>query len=164
MKTIDIEIAVMGYLDIRANMIVPNASWGVARLHECDLLSLSKTGYATEIEIKITKSDLLKDKEKKHGHEHNHIKYLFFAVPKKLEAIALKEIPERAGLYVIEKYWWTGRYPHFRGDVGEWLYKVTQVRGAITNKRAIKWSEAERLQLARLGAMRILGLKKKIAS
>ncbi len=52
MKTIDIEIAVMAYLGIRKNLIVPNVSWGLVT-YEMDLLSLTQSRYATEIEIKI---------------------------------------------------------------------------------------------------------------
>jgi len=159
-KTIEIEIAVMGYLGIRTNLIVPNVSWGIAMLHECDLLSLSKSNYATEIEIKVSKSDLLKDGEKKHGHIHNHIAQLFFAVPTYLEKSALKTIPARSGLFVIEKH--RNEHPALEG-IYEWYTTVKQIRQCERNKNAVKWNDSERLQLARLGAMRILGLKKKIA-
>lgn len=66
MKTIELEIAIMEYFGIRQNLIVPNVSWGMNGLHECDVLILSKAGYATEVEIKISKPDLLKDRDKKH--------------------------------------------------------------------------------------------------
>ena len=88
MKIVDIEIAIMKHICVRKNIIVPNVSWGIQGkdfkpLHECDLLSLSLSGYATEIEIKTSKADLLKDKEKEHKHKHDHIliKNLYFAVP-----------------------------------------------------------------------------------
>lgn len=159
MKTIEIEIAIMQYFDTRQNLIVPNISWGIANLHECDILSLSKAGYATEVEIKVSKSDLLKDKEKEHNHRHNHIAQLFFAVPKNLEDIALNVIPERAGLFVVEKY----RYRVLGfDDVYKFDTKIIMARQCERNKNAVKWSEQERYQLARLGTMRILGLKKKI--
>lgn len=63
MTTLEMEIALMRELNIRKNIIVPNVSFGMyfkgyGALHECDLLCLSKSGYATEIEIKIIKSDL----------------------------------------------------------------------------------------------------------
>lgn len=153
MKTIEMEAALMGYLDPRQNLIVPNVSWGLCGLHECDLLALSKSGYGTEIEIKISKSDLLKDKEKSHRHNHNHIKYLFFAVPVKLKDVAMEAIPKRAGLFVVEKYVFNN---------GEKRTIVRQVRGAEINKTHVKWGEKDRYQLARLGTMRILGLKQKI--
>lgn len=73
-------------------------------LHECDLLILSGFGYATEIEIKTNKYDLLKDKEKKHNHISGLIKKIYFAIPEKVELnFALTNIPKRAGLIVINK-------------------------------------------------------------
>lgn len=158
MKTIEIEIAVMEYLNIRQNLIVPNISWGIANLHECDLLSLSQSNYATEVEIKVSKHDLLKDREKKHGHKHNHIAQLFFAVPKNLKEIALQVIPERAGLLIVTKY----KYKTHFEEIYKWDNKVSFVRQCERNKNAVKWSDKERNDLARLGTMRILGLKKKI--
>ena len=122
--------------------------------HECDILKLSSAGYATEIEIKISKADLLKDKEKKHFHQSFIITELYFAVPKELEEIALKEIPERAGLYIIEriydKYW------------DEYCNSVTKIKKTERKKPGIKWDDEKKLQLARLGCMRILGLKRKL--
>jgi len=159
MKTIEVEVAIMRYFGIRQNLIVPNVSWGVAMLHECDILSLSKSNYATEIEIKVSRTDLLKDKDKKHGHLHNHIAQLFFAVPKNLEAVALEVIPERAGLFTVEDI----KSPTFLDDVYDYTLVTEQVRGCVRNKKAVKWSDEERNQLARLGTMRILGLKEKIA-
>lgn len=165
MNTLDIEIAMMKHIGIRQNCVVPNVSWGISNLHECDLLSLSQSGYATEIEIKITKADLIKDKEKSHGHNHNHIKYLWFAVPEKLSEIAMDHIPERAGLYVLDKHYITydlypsrGKIPYHRVR-----YNIKTVREAMVNKSAHKWSDKERLDLFRLGTLRILGLKESVA-
>lgn len=154
MKTIEMEVALMRYFDIRANLVVPNVSWGLAGLHECDLLVLSKSNYATEIEIKVSKGDLMKDKNKDHGHKHNHIKYLFFAVPEKLVETALEVIPERAGLYVVKSLGPKNRNIERFG--------VEMARQCEANKLSIKWPEKDRYQLARLGTMRILGLKSKL--
>lgn len=153
MKTLDIEIAIMKYYGVRQYNIVPNVSWGIRDnnykpLHECDLLILSSSGYATEIEIKISKYDLLKDKDKKHNHNHNHIKYLYFAVPEELEEIALANIPERAGLYIA-------------GGDGT-IKKIIKKKKAEMNTRSHKWTLEERLQILRLGTMRIFGLKMQI--
>lgn len=153
MKTIEIEIAMMKYFDIRQNIIIPNVSWGMQLngkiLHECDVLSLSKNGYATEIEIKITKADLLKDKEKRHQHSHNHIKNFYFAVPEKLKDLALKEIPKHAGLFILFKF-------------KDGFISTVMEKKAEVNKKAIKWTDEERLKLAHLGCMRILKLKEKV--
>ena len=149
MKTIDIEIAIMNYLGIRQNLIVPNISWGMD-LHECDILCLSKAGYATEVEIKVSKYDLFKDKEKWHGHYDDKIAYLFFAVPESLKLIALAHIPKRAGLFIAEK-------KKSNGEIS-----IVQIKSCLKNKNAVKWNNEERSKLGRLGTMRILKLKEKI--
>ena len=154
MKTIEVEIEVMEHFGVRANLIVPNVSWGITGLHECDLLILSGSNYATEVEIKVTKHDLLKDNSKKHGHLHSYITRLFFAVPEKLEEEALKFIPDRAGLLIV--------CPRVRDRDGERYCIVKQVRAAKRNRDPHQWAVHERFQLLRLGAMRILDMKKKI--
>ena len=150
MRTLELEIAVMGWAGIRKNLVVPNVSWG-AGLHECDVLFLTKSGYAVEVEIKASKSDLVKDKEKKHGHVSNKIARLYFAVPEKLAEAALEHAPARAGVLIVK--------PDKRRYYG---YKVTEIRKCKRNMNAVKWTPAQRLNLARLGAMRIIGLKRKI--
>jgi len=156
MKTIDIEIAVMKYFGVRRHIIVPNVYWGIGIDYECDLVVLTNSGYATEIEIKVSKGDLLKDKNKKHNHDSNYFKYLYFAVPKRLEEVALANIPERAGLLVVEN-------KKIRTFTNE-FYKIEtdEIKKPTKNKQAHKWDFKERLNLTRLGTMRILGLKEKI--
>lgn len=154
MTTLEMEYAVMRSMNVRQNLVVPNVSWGMGLRHECDVLVLSKSDYATEIEIKISKGDLLKDKEKRHGHSHPLISRLFFAVPENLKDVALSEIPEHAGLLVVKK--------KLNTYYGRTEYVVSEVRGCKRNTKALKWSDDGRLNLARLGAMRILGLKKKL--
>lgn len=167
MKTIDIEITVMKWLDIRKNLVVPNVSgWRIRGIyHECDILSLTKSGYATEIEIKISKSDLLKDKQKPHGHHSYMIKYLYFAVPDRLKDYALEHIPARSGLLTIRanpEYLKVSTYGiHSHTDNRKHL--LTVERKPVVNSKAHKWTDEQRIKLSRLGAMRILGLKQKIA-
>ena len=160
LTTLDMEIAMLKSVNPRQNLAVLNPSWGVnvngRPIHECDLLYITKTGYATEIEIKISKADLLKDKFKRHGHIHNHIARLYFAVPEKLKELALQEIPERAGLFVVEEWLDKWAEPH------QWRTKVKLIREAKRNPRAVKWTEKEQFSLARLGTLRILPMKQKI--
>ena len=105
--TAEMECCVASFLNYRSNLIVPNVSWGMA-LHECDLLVITKAGYAWEVEIKVTKADLKKDSEKWHGHRSSRIKHLFFAIPTYLQD-AIEYIPERAGIITVapadEKVW-----------------------------------------------------------
>jgi hypothetical protein len=148
-RTIEIEKTLAFWFGFRSNIIVPNVSWGLG-VHECDLLVVSKSGYATEIEIKISKGDLIKDKFKRHGHKGDVIKKLYFAVPEQLEELALKEIPERAGLLVLS-----------RRDYGNGL-SVRLARECIDSKLCRALTTTELLQLCRLGTMRIWGLKQRI--
>jgi len=65
--TIEIEERVAQYFGPRECIIVPNISWGI-NIHECDLLIIRKSGYGIEVEIKISKSDLIADAKKGHHH------------------------------------------------------------------------------------------------
>lgn len=154
MKTIDMEIALANYFGIRQNLIVPNVSWGM-ETHECDLFILTPAGYGSEIEIKVSKADLLKDKEKRHGHHSPKIKFLYFAIPDYLTRY-VDDIPSRAGVIVVSQ----NRHGRI-GDTYEYC-DCTKIRRPVVNS-SYKYTDSERLQLARLGALRIWGLKKKLS-
>lgn len=153
MTCLDIETAVAKMWNIRTHIIVPNVSWGL-NLHECDLLIVTKSNYAIEVEIKVSKSDLKKDAEKMHMHESSKIKLLYFAIPEKmLNCIDL--IPGKAGIIVIYKreikqYDWQSDY---YGNI---------VRQPQRNIQARALSDGERIKLLELGCMRIWALKNKI--
>jgi len=142
----EIELAVGEYFNVRTNVIVPNISWGMF-IHECDLLVLTPAGYAYEVEIKTSKSDLIADKQKSHGHKSNLIKFLYFAIPSNLLP-CIEHIPERAG--VIEVYE-NSRYPGY--------IKCRIIRKPEVNKLAKKWNDKDKFNLARLGTMRMWPLK-----
>lgn len=146
--TLEMEIALAQYFGIRQNLIVPNVSWGMDT-HECDLFILTPSGYGWEVEIKVSKADLIKDKEKRHGHNSGKIKYLYFAIPDYLEKYIF-EIPLRAGVIVVR--------PNKNYECGYWCEKFRRP-GANGN---YKYTDSERLKIARLGALRIWGLKKKL--
>ena len=160
-KTIDIELAIMKKEKFNQKLIVPNiTSMAGALAFECDMFVLSNSGYATGFEIKITKSDLKNDLNKKHIREINKVypyngktgfekyyrklKYFNYAVPKFLEEEALKQIPDFCGLYIYTKSkdMFCKRKPKKIFDY--------------------KWSKEEEYNIARLGAMRIYTLKKNI--
>lgn len=155
--TPEMECAVANFLNYRSNLIVPNVHWGMA-LHECDLLVVTKAGYAWEIEIKISKADLKKDAEKSHEHRDARIKHLYFAIPDYLED-CIDLIPERAGVIVVT----TGelQVTHYEGRKHVWPRRCRTVRKAEVNKAARPFSEADRYKVARLGALRIWRLKQK---
>jgi hypothetical protein len=143
LKAVDIELAVSEYLNPRTNLIVPNVHWGLD-IHECDLLVITKAGYAWEVEIKVSKADLMKDGAKRHDHKDRRIKDLWFAIPKHLEPF-IEHVPERAGIILVD-----GKY------------RCKKLRDPVSKKRPYKFSDEERYNVARLGALRIWGLKQKI--
>jgi hypothetical protein len=149
MRAIEIEYVVANMFGIRRNIIVPNACWGLG-VHECDLLIIRESGSAVEIEIKVSKSDLKKDAEKRHGHLNKKIKQLYFAVPESLAEACIEYAPQRAGIITVEA--WT-TYP---------FGKATIRRKAVANKLAIGFTPEETQKAARLAAMRIWGLKEKL--
>lgn len=142
----DVEIRVARLFNYRANLIVPNVSWGLHLRHECDLLIVSPARYATEIEIKVTASDIRADLKKEHRHASNKIRRLYFAVPDYLADCP--DLPQDAGLISVDsqnKFWQT---------------KI--VRRPRFNKLARPLTEAEYLKLCELGCMRIWSLKEHI--
>lgn len=172
MTTLEMEIALMNHFDIRKNIIVPNVTTlsGLVGF-ETDLLVLSKSGYATAIEIKVSKSDLKNDLKKKHierlntdwkhpfnsknalEYYYKNLKYFIYAVPEELEYEALKQIPDFCGLLVASEYEHLGekRISFFNPNSG----RGAQIIGNT------KWSLEMQLKLARLGTMRILKYKNK---
>ena len=154
----DIEIAIARYLNPRQNLIVPNVSWGLG-LYEKDLLVLTQSGYAWEIEIKVSLSDLIADKKKIHHHYSEKIKRLYFAVPEALQEKALLHIPDRAGLFIIGT-----SEEHRRNCVRYGLTNpyVRLIKSPKINQLARKFTDKEIKKLYELAAMRIWSLKEVI--
>jgi len=145
LKTIDMEIALAEFFEPRINLVVPNISWGIG-IHECDLFVLTKSGYAYEVEIKVSMADLKKDCEKHHQHLSNKIKKFYFAIPYYMVGDdALACIPARAGIIVVDA-----------------RHQCAVIREAEVNNSSIKFSDEYRFKIARLGALRIWTLKRKI--
>jgi hypothetical protein len=144
------EVAIATFFGVRKHIIVPNLSWGLIGMHECDLFLIKKTKYAVEIEIKISKSDLIADFKKKHSHYDNRIKEFYYAIPAELLEVSEKLIPEHQGIIVCER---SGRYNSIKTRIH---------RKAIANKNARKLTDKEVLKVATLGCMRIFKLKEKI--
>lgn len=151
MTLYEIEHAVAQAFGFRRNIIIPNISWGMG-LHECDLLVLTKSNFAYEIEIKRSRQDLVKDKTKKHGHESPMIKKVYFAIPEKMEKY-IDLIPEKYGVFICKK---------IERPSGKFFVLATLKREAVTNKNHIKWKDSDRMNLLRLSYFRIWSLKKKI--
>ena len=150
----DMEIEVARYFNMRTNLIVPNVSWGMLN-HEADLVVVSPSGIASEVEIKVSKHDLKIDRLKRHHHNSKYIHRLFFAIPDYLQD-AIEFIPEHAGILVVRS-----------SDAGTISLKYRRestklLRPAKLNKHNPKWTEKEKIQLLRLSTMRIWSLKEKL--
>jgi hypothetical protein len=137
-----IEVAVAMLFNYRQNLIVPNVFWGWDLRHEADLIVVSRSGYATEIEIKISKSDLVKDFRKGHRHYSPKISRLYYAVPESLIETVKELAPATAGIISVSP-----------------KKKACFVRRAkaLPGRRVI--TENERMKLLELAAMRIWSLK-----
>ena len=142
----EIELAVSAWFNPRANCSVPNVWWGMDLNHECDLFIVTRAGYAYEVEIKVSKSDLVRDGRKRHAHSDYYgiIRELYFAIPKKLEPY-VNLIPERAGIIIVSDK----GSPHC-------------LRKATPNLHARKLTDKERHKVAELGTLRIWRLKRQL--
>jgi hypothetical protein len=149
-KTIEIEESLARYFDSRLNIIVPNISFGLRGMHECDLFIIKPSAYVIEVEIKISKSDLLADSKKKHDHSDVRIREFYFAIPKNLLESCEGLIPEHAGILLCDRSEQTG------------LVNTITHRKPKINSKSRKLTSAEILKVARLGTMRIFPLKRKI--
>ena len=100
-----IEVAVASFIDYRKHTIVPNISHGLFPGQECDLLALDSKNRFTEIEIKISISDLKTDFLKnKHSYPNKYISRLVYAIPENLITKAKELIPERYGIIAVRDY------------------------------------------------------------
>lgn len=141
-----IELALARYFNHRLNLIVPNVSWGLHELgHECDLLVVRPSGFAVEVEIKISRGDLVKDQQKWHGHKSKLLRQLWFAVPERLLKHA-DLVPDHAG--ILSATW---------DRCG--VLNIKSHRAAAINKDARALTEAQILKVSHLGCMRIWSLK-----
>ena len=138
LKTRDMELALVRYLNNRVNFIIPNVFWGLNFNYELDLMVVKNSGYAYEIEIKTSISDLKAEKWKKNKHYSNRIKQLYFAIPWVLLQKAEPLIPERAGIYTVDEY-----------------SRVRLYRKPKINVNARRLTEKEIIKLGKLSNMRM---------
>ena len=155
-STLDIEITISKYFDFTRNIIVTSVRWGM-HIHECDLLIMTKSRYLYEVEIKITKQDLLKDLKKRHQHRDRRIKHFYFAIPEKL-VNCIEHIPERAGIIIIK---WRKPFIDYRNNYHEGCFYCEEIKKP-RNLSDYKCNDVERMKLLRLGALRIWSLKSRI--
>ena len=117
MTTSEMEKLIYWYFEKNSLVIVPKVSgnnwwldteadpviWKNIVNHECDMLIVTKKCYLTEVEIKISLSDLKADFKKKHQHKDENIKNFYYAFPEEMKEKAIKLIPEEAGILIAVK-------------------------------------------------------------
>lgn len=148
---IEVAIAKNSNFDFRRNIVAFNVNGCSGKLpiwHECDILVCTKAGYLTEIEIKRSWSDFLADFRKKHHHESEGlIKYFYYCVP--------MSIVERVKEFLEKRYVVVGIITY-----SESLF--IHVEKVAEKRKCNKLTIEQQLEIARLGAMRVIGLKEKL--
>lgn len=115
MNTPEMEKLIYTYFESGSLAIVPRVTknngwldtevmiWKNIVNHECDMLVVTKNRYLTEVEIKISLSDLKADFKKEHQHKDRNIKNFYYAFPAEMKEKAIELIPEEAGILIVVK-------------------------------------------------------------
>ena len=117
MTTNKMETLIYRYFESGSLVIVPKVSgnnwwldteadpmiWKNIVNHECDMLIVTKNRYLTEVEIKISLSDLKADFKKEHQHKDENIKNFYYAFPEEMKEKAIELIPGEAGILIAVK-------------------------------------------------------------
>ena len=157
---IEIALARSGRFHFRRNIVVFNVNGWSGTLpifHECDMLVCTKSGYLTEVEIKRTWSDFLADFKKKHKHENMGLmKYFYYCLPASFDLDETYDVLEEhnvnySGIYFYDEYL-NFRFHGCRKD--DYQNRCLQGHKKLTVE--------QQLEVARLGAMRVIGLKEKL--
>jgi len=144
-----IEVAVSKLIGYRSHIIVPNVSWGWGLNHEADLIVVDKNQKVTEIEIKVSLSDLKRDFQKPNQHRSKKIGRLVYAIPESILEKALPLIPKEHGIIIVRK-----------NTIETWFsYRAIWQRRCRYRKDYAGISNAEVHDLMRLATMRIWSLK-----
>lgn len=148
LKATDIELAVARHFHWQQNIIIPNVGFVLGLYYEADLVVLRPSGYAVEVEIKVSSSDLRRDTNKEKWRTLTEFpsplfRTMYFAVPENLRDHP--NIPSLCGVL----------------SVSEEL-DVQVMRRPKINKLARKLDLEEQHKLMQLGCRRLWTLKTKM--
>ena len=127
----------------RSDTMATNISWGLLN-HEADFVSMNRSGYLTEVEIKRSWEDFKADFKKDHGHKDERVYRFYYCVPeiivetaKSFLSIQFPYVNDRPALLFFTE----------AGDIG-----IERFGNPYRNGR--KLFIEEQLQLAKLSAKR----------
>jgi hypothetical protein len=149
----EIELALVQHFGTERNFIIPNVSNGFRHIsYEIDLMIVTRSRYAYEVEIKISASDLRRDalKDKwRYCRDQHYFRKSYFAMPQEL--LKYQDlVPEHAGIIAVayndRRYYWYG----------------TEIREPVIDKDAKKLFDHEYEHLGELAMLRMWDLKHNI--
>jgi len=83
--------------------VCPNVSFGFGLPYEADIIAISKSMRIHEVEVKITKADLLADARKYKWQRGLCVDAFWYAVPESIRVDAINIAKERrTGLYIVD--------------------------------------------------------------
>lgn len=186
---LDIELALAEHFSWKKNIIAFNVL-GVSGIlplfHECDMLVVSPSGYLTEVEIKRSFADFCADFKKKHRHESQvPLKEFIFAIPEDILQKVVEKLSEERFIptYILtyDEELDINVYPVYQAldtekkrEYRDWYWENERAIVILTPKdgkgifRPVDLHRTgplfleQRLEIARLGAMRQVALRKRI--
>ena len=152
MNVQEIELALTGWFGVQRYVMIPNLSYALLP-YECDLAILTTSGYLYEIEIKVSKSDMIRDSKKHkwrndyYNSSGNLIRKMWFAIPFYLER-DIEYIPDIAGILIVDN-------PERSRLFGE----IREIRKPKINKLSHRLTAQQQFRFARCGVFRMWNLK-----
>lgn len=146
-KTVEMELAVANFMYKKgAEAVISKTNF---LRYEADILSVTKSHYLTEVELKVSKSDFMADFKKRHGHSSKLTKYLYYSVTTDLVELAKEKLKPSVG--IIEVY----RDPRYHTIIRCKVIREPEIRSnkPLTDKQII--------DLYRLGCYKEWGFKAK---
>lgn len=145
-----------GYWNPRADLMVPNVSWGLLP-YEADFIIMTPNGYLTEIEIKRSFEDFKADFKKNHEHDDERIYHFYYCVP--------AGIKDKVIEFLNETYKYSGERSKPALLTYNELGNITKERygysDARRNPKVRKLFLEEQLKLAKLAAFRYWSTEEK---
>jgi hypothetical protein len=106
-KTVEMELAVANFMYKKgAEAVISKTNF---LYYEADILSVTKSHYLTEVELKVSKSDFMADFKKSHKHDSKLTKYLYYSVPTDLVELAKEKLSEDVGILEVYRPPWNSK-------------------------------------------------------